>query len=36
MAKPRILIAEDDPTLREVLRMQLEMEGYDVLEACDV
>ena len=35
MAKPRILIAEDDPTLREVLRMQLELEGYDVLEACD-
>jgi PleD family two-component response regulator len=35
VAKPRILIAEDDPTLREVLRMQLELEGYDVLEACD-
>lgn len=35
MAKPRILIAEDDPTLREVLRMQLELEGYDVLEARD-
>ena len=35
MAKARILIAEDEPALRDVLRMQLELEGYEVLEAHD-
>lgn len=35
MAKARILIAEDEPDLRAVLRMQLEMEGYEVIEATD-
>lgn len=35
MAKERILIAEDEPALRDVLRMQLELEGYEVLEAHD-
>ena len=35
MSKPRILIAEDDPSLRDVLRLQLEVEGYTVLEAHD-
>jgi len=32
---PRILIAEDEPELRTVLRMQLELAGYTVLEASD-
>ena len=32
---PRILIAEDEPHLREVLRFQLENAGYDVIEAPD-
>jgi len=31
----RILIAEDEPHLREVLRFQLESAGYEVLEAID-
>ncbi len=35
MVQSRILIAEDEPNLREVLRMQLELEGFEVIEACD-
>ena len=35
MAKARILIAEDEPALRDVLRMQLELEDYEVVEAHD-
>ena len=35
MAKSRILIAEDDPALRDVLRLQLELDGYEVVEAHD-
>lgn len=31
----RILIAEDEPHLREVLRFQLESGGYEVVEAVD-
>jgi len=34
-ATPRILITEDEPHLREILRLQLENAGYDVLEACN-
>ncbi len=30
-----ILIAEDDPSIRKILRMQLELEGYEVVEAED-
>jgi diguanylate cyclase (GGDEF)-like protein len=33
--KARILIAEDEPALRDVLRMQLELEDYEVIEAHD-
>ena len=36
MAKARILIAEDEPDLREVLRLQLEMEGFEVIQAPDL
>jgi PleD family two-component response regulator len=32
---PRVLIAEDEPHLREVLRFQLEAAGFDVLAAED-
>jgi PleD family two-component response regulator len=35
VAKSRILIAEDEPHLREVLHMQLELAGFEVTEACD-
>ena len=35
MVKSRILIAEDEPHLREVLHMQLELAGFEVIEACD-
>lgn len=35
MNKFRILIAEDDPNIREVLHMQLELSGFEVVEACD-
>jgi PleD family two-component response regulator len=33
--KSRILIAEDETNLRDVLRMQLEFAGFEVVEACD-
>ena len=35
MVKSRILIAEDEPHLREVLHLQLELEGFEVIEACN-
>ena len=35
MERPRILIAEDEPDVRTVLRTQLELAGYVVLEAHD-
>jgi CheY-like chemotaxis protein len=31
----KILIAEDNPVNRELLRELLEIRGYDVIEACD-
>jgi DNA-binding response OmpR family regulator len=31
----RILIIDDDDQVREVLRLMLEYDGYDVDEACD-
>lgn len=33
--KQRILVADDEPEIREVLRMMLSGEGYDILEACN-
>lgn len=33
--KQRILVADDEPEIREVLRMMLESEGYEVLEASN-
>ncbi|HEY3216038.1 MAG TPA: response regulator [Candidatus Eisenbacteria bacterium] len=35
MSKPRILIAEDETNLRDVLRLQLTVAGYEVVEAAD-
>jgi PleD family two-component response regulator len=35
VSETRILIAEDEQHLREILRLQLECEGYRVLEAAD-
>ena len=35
MAKERILIADDEPDIRLVLRTRLELEGFTVLEASD-
>ena len=35
LTKSRILIAEDEPNIREVLHMQLELNGFEVVEACD-
>lgn len=32
---PRILVADDDPDLREIVRLTLERDGYDVIEAAD-
>jgi len=32
---PRILITEDEPHLRQVLKLQLENGGFDVIEARD-
>lgn len=31
--KARVLIVDDDPTLREMIRVTLEMSGYEVVEA---
>lgn len=33
--KQKILVADDEPEIREVLRMMLESEGYEILEACN-
>ena len=33
MVKPRILVVDDEESIRRTLRMTLEYEGYDVLEA---
>ena len=30
-----ILVVEDDPSVRELLKVLLEVEGYDIVEACD-
>ncbi len=35
MANQRILIADDEPDIRLVLRTHLEFEGFQVMEACD-
>ena len=35
MEQKRILFADDDPEIREVLRLILTGEGYDVVEAED-
>lgn len=32
---PKILVADDNPASRELIREVLEMSGYDVLEASD-
>lgn len=32
--KPRILIADDDPGIRNLLRMTFEIAGFDVIEAA--
>ena len=34
-AKPRILVVEDDPDLRQILRLQLTSQGFAVVEATD-
>jgi len=34
-SKPRILIVDDEPDLLAVLRLGLEIEGFDVIEAAD-
>lgn len=31
----RILVADDDPDLREIIKLTLQREGYDVIEAAD-
>lgn len=35
MKKPTILVVDDEPTIREVVRRYLERDGYQVLEAAD-
>ena len=32
---PRVLVADDEPHIREVVRAYLEREGYEVIEASD-
>ena len=33
--KPRILVIEDDPDLRTIVRLQLNGSGYQITEACN-
>ena len=33
--KQTILIADDEPEIRDVLRMMLSGEGYEIIEACN-
>ena len=33
--KQKILVADDEPEIREVLRMMLSSEGYEITEACN-
>ena len=33
VAKPRILVVEDDPDLRRILKLQLDSRGFEVTEA---
>ena len=35
LAKPRILVVEDDPDLRTILKLQLVSQGYEVTETCN-
>jgi len=35
MASGRILLVDDDPVNRELLRARLQHAGYEVMEACD-
>ena len=35
MAKQKILIADDEAQIREILRIYFEMEGFEVIEAED-
>ncbi len=35
VAKPRILVVEDDPDLRTILRLQLLSQGYEVIETTN-
>ena len=35
VAKPRILVVEDDPDLRRILNLQLASQGYEVSEAAN-
>ncbi|PIW67299.1 MAG: hypothetical protein COW10_06410, partial [Candidatus Omnitrophica bacterium CG12_big_fil_rev_8_21_14_0_65_42_8] len=35
MLKEKILIADDDPDILDVIRITLESEGYEVIEAHD-
>ena len=32
---PKILLVEDEPDTRELVRLTLELYGYDVIEACE-
>ena len=34
MTKKRILVVDDDDSLRRVMQMQLDEAGYEVLTAC--
>ena len=35
LAKPQILVVEDDPDLRTILRLQLQSQGYEVIETTN-
>ncbi|MEK6715743.1 MAG: response regulator [Candidatus Omnitrophota bacterium] len=35
MPKIKVLVADDDPDIRDVLNIALSAEGYEVIEACD-
>ena len=35
MAKPKVLICDDDPLLLKLIQYRLEAKGYDVIKAVD-
>jgi DNA-binding response OmpR family regulator len=35
MSRPRVLVVEDDPTIRRLISVNLQLEGFDTVDAVD-